>query len=156
MKTALALLAALGVISSASAGLLDQVKSVLTSTNATGTNSLLTAAATGSLSQEQMIAGLKEALSKGVTNAVSFLGRTNGFLTNMNVRIPMPEKLQKVESALRLAGQGQLADDFVGSMNHAAEQAVPVAASVFGDAIKQMSIADAKAILTGTNDAATQ
>ena len=77
-------------------------------------------------------------------------------MTNVNVRIPMPEKLQKVESALRLAGQNKMADDFVGSMNHAAEQAVPVAASVFGDTIKQMGIADAKAILSGTNDAATQ
>lgn len=156
MKTSLAILAAAAVVFSARAGFLDQVKSALTTTNSTGTNSLLSSATTGTLSQEQMVGGLKEALSKGVATAVASLGRTNGFLTNVNVRIPMPEKLQKVESVLRVAGQGQMADDFVGSMNHAAEQAVPVAASVFGDAIKQMSIADAKAILSGTNDAATQ
>ena len=112
--------------------------------------------AAGALSQDQMVGGLKEALGKGVEHAVSSLGHDGGFLTNLNVKIPMPEKLQKVESALRLAGQNQMADDFVGSMNHAAEQAVPVAAGVFGDAIKQMSIEDAKGILAGPNDAATQ
>ena len=157
MKTFLALLTtAVVTVTTAHAGLLDEVKSVLTSTNSTSTNSLLSSVGAGTLSQEQMVGGLKEALSKGVERAVASLGRTNGFLTNLNVHIPMPAKLQKVESALRVAGQGQLADDFVGSMNHAAEQAVPVAASVFGDAIKQMSIADAKIILSGTNDAATQ
>lgn len=156
MKRYLVLLAALLSLSSAHAGLLDGLNSALASTNATGTNSQLSAAAGGNLSQEQVVAGLKEALGKGVERAVASLGKTNGFLTNVNVRIPMPGKLQKVETVLRTAGQSQLADDFVGSMNHAAEQAVPVAASVFADALKQMSIADAKAILSGTNDAATQ
>lgn len=108
------------------------------------------------LSQDQVVQGLKEALSKGVQNAVSQLGRNDGFLTNLNVKIPMPEKLHTVEKTLRALGQNRLADDFVGSMNHAAEKAVPEAAAVFGDAIKQMSIADAKAILAGTNNAATE
>jgi hypothetical protein len=133
----------------ARAGFLDQLKSAITPTNKTVT-------AAGALSQDQMAGGLKEALSKGVEHAVSSLGHDGGFLTNLNVKIPMPEKLQKVESALRLAGQNQMADDFVGSMNHAAEQAVPAAAGVFGDAIKQMSIEDAKGILAGANDSATQ
>jgi hypothetical protein len=133
----------------ARAGFFDQLKSAVTTTNSTMT-------AAGALSQDQMVGGLKEALGKGVEHAVSSLGHDGGFLTNLNVKIPMPEKLQKVESALRLAGQNQMADDFVGSMNHAAEQAVPVAAGVFGDAIKQMSIEDAKGILAGPNDAATQ
>ena len=155
MKTFLAMLTAVVTVSTAHAGLLDQVKSALT-TNSVATNSLLSSAATGTLSQEQMVGGLKEALSKGVTHAVASLGRNDGFLTNLNVKIPMPTKLQKMETVLRTAGQAQLADDFVGSMNHAAEQAVPAAAEVFGDAIKQMSIADAKTILAGTNDAATQ
>ena len=108
------------------------------------------------LSQDQVVGGLKEALGKGVERAVSSLGHDGGFLTNLNVKIPLPEKLQTVEKTLRLAGQSQLADDFVGSMNHAAEKAVPVAAGVFGDAIKQMSIADGKAILSGASDSATQ
>ncbi len=131
------------------AGWLDQLKSAFTSTNAS-------AAATSALTSDQMVGGLKEALSKGVEQAVASLGREGGFLTNLNVRIPMPEKLQSVEKALRAVGQHQLADDFVGSMNHAAEKAVPVAAGVFGDAIKQMTIADAKSILSGPDDAATQ
>ena len=67
----------------------------------------------------------------------------------------MPAKLRSVEKTLRTLKQDQLADDFVNTMNHAAEQAVPEAANVFGEAIKQMSIADAKSILTGTNNAAT-
>lgn len=156
MKTLLVLFIALFTVSSSRAGLFDSVKSALTTTNSTGTNSLLSSAAAGNLSQEQVVARLKEALGKGVERAVASLGQTNGFLTNLNVRIPMPTKLQKVETVLRAAGQGHLVDDFVGSMNHAAEQAVPVAASVFADSIKQMSIADAKSILTSTNDAATQ
>ena len=106
--------------------------------------------------EDQIVGGLKEALAKGVERAVSSLGRTDGFLTNLNVKVLMPEKLRPVEKGLRVAGQGQLVDDFVASMNRPAEQAVPTAAAVFGDSIKQMSIADAKAILSSTNDAATQ
>ena len=109
-----------------------------------------------SLSQDQVVQGLKEALGKGVRQAVGSLGHEGGFLTNLNVRIPMPEKLHTAEKTLRTLGQQKLADDFVATMNHAAEQAVPEAASVFGDAIKGMSIEDAKAILTGSDDAATQ
>lgn len=133
----------------APAGFFDQLKSTLTTTNGTAT-------AISSLSQDQVVGGLKQALSLGVSNAVASLGRNDGFLTNLTVKIPLPPKLQSVESALRMAGQGQLADNFISSMNHAAEQAVPVAAGVFGDAISQMSIADAKGILAGPDDAATQ
>ncbi|MGD0744029.1 MAG: DUF4197 domain-containing protein [Verrucomicrobiota bacterium] len=134
----------------AHAGIFDQLKSALTTTNSAATT------AVSALSSDQVAGGLKEALGKGVSNAVVSLGHDGGFLTNLNVKIPMPEKLQKVESALRLAGQSQLADGFIASMNHAAEQAVPVAAGVFGDAIQQMTIADAKGILAGPDDAATQ
>jgi hypothetical protein len=133
----------------AHAGFFDQFKSVLSTTNSP-------VATVSSLSQDQIVAGLKQALSLGVSNAVATLGRSDGFLTNLNVKIALPGKLQSVEQALRLAGQNQLADNFVASMNHAAEQAVPLAAGVFSDAIQQMSIADARAILAGTNDAATQ
>ena len=68
----------------------------------------------------------------------------------------MPEKLRAVEKTLRTLKQDKLADDFVTTMNHAAEQAVPQAATVFADAVKNMSIEDAKMVLTGTNNAATQ
>jgi hypothetical protein len=153
MKTTLAFIVSGAALASlaitARAGFFDQLKSAVTTTNSTVT-------AVPALSQDQMVGGLKEALGKGVEHAVSSLGHDGGFLTNLDVKIPMPGKLQTVEKTLRLAGQNQLADDFVSSMNHAAEQAVPAAASVFGDAIKQMSIADAKGILSGPNDSATQ
>jgi hypothetical protein len=111
---------------------------------------------TSPLSQDQMIGGLKEALGKGVQQAVSRLGHDGGFLTNLNVRIPMPEKLKTVERTLRLLKQDKMADEFVATMNHAAEQAVPAAADVFTGAVKNMSFDDARSILTGTNNAATQ
>lgn len=138
------------ICSTAHAGFFDELKSTLTTSNGAASS------AVAGLSQSQIADGLKEALGKGVSNAVVSLGHNDGFLTNAMVKIPLPGKLASVESALKLAGQGQLADNFIASMNHAAEQAVPVAAGVFGDAISQMSIADAQAILTSTNDAATE
>ncbi len=108
------------------------------------------------LSQDQMVNGLKEALAKGVQQADATLGRSDGFLKDLNVKIPMPESLQKVEKTLRTLRQDKLADEFVTTMNRAAEQAVPEAAAVLGESVKQMSIADARAILTGTNNAATR
>ncbi len=109
-----------------------------------------------SLPQDQIVVGLKDALAKGLQQAIARLGHDGGFLTNVSVKIPMPDKLQKVESAIRAMKQDQLADDFVDTMNHAAEAAVPEAGSVFADALKQMTIADAKSILSGPNDAATR
>ena len=123
-----------------------------TSTNATPDAN----AALAALSTDQVVGGLKDALGNGLQHAISQLGHDGGFLTNLNVKIPLPEKLQYVEKALRAAKQDKLADDFIATMNHAAEQAVPAAASVFGDAVKQMSVDDAKSILTGPQDAATQ
>jgi len=111
---------------------------------------------TSNLSQEQMIGGLKEALGKGVEQAIARLGHDGGFLTNLAVKIPLPEKLRGVEKTLRMVKQEKLADDFVNTMNHAAEQAVPEAGSVFREAITGMSVADAKTILTGNTNAATQ
>src|SRR5690242_14330932 len=108
------------------------------------------------LSQDQLVQGLREALNKGVQHAVAELGHNGGFLTNLQVRIPMPQKLQTVEKTLRTFGEGQLADEFVATMNHAAEQAVPQATKVFIAAVQGMTIADAKTILTGPDDAATQ
>jgi uncharacterized protein DUF4197 len=83
------------------------------------------------LSHDQVVQGLKDALAKGLQQAIAGLGHDGGFLTNLNVKIPMPEKLQKVETTLRAMKQDKLADDFVTTMNHAAEQAVPAAGSVF-------------------------
>lgn len=113
-------------------------------------------AALAALSDSQVAGGLKDALGNGLQHAIAGLGHDGGFLTNLEVKIPLPQKLQSAESAVRALGQGKLVDDFVATMNHAAEQAVPAAAEVFGDAVKQMSIDDAKAILTGPQDSATQ
>jgi hypothetical protein len=110
----------------------------------------------GALTQDQMVGGLKEALAKGVQQAVSSLGKPDGFLQDAGVIIPMPEQLQEVEKTLRTLRQDKLADEFVTTLNRAAEQAVPDAAAVLGEAVKQMSITDAKTILTGKNKAATQ
>ena len=137
----------------AQAGLLDALGLGKKATNDTAA---LPSALTASLSQDQVVEALKEALGKGVQQAVSQLGHEGGFLTNLNVKIPMPEKLHTVEKTLRALKQDQLADQFIATMNHAAEQAVPEAAGVFADAVKGMSIEDAKAILMGTNNAATQ
>jgi hypothetical protein len=137
---------------SSRAGWLDKLGFGSSSTN----SSAMASSALGALSNDQVVSGLKEALGNGLQHAVASLGRDGGFLTNLNVKIPMPEKLQTVEKTLRALKQDKLADEFVATMNHAAEQAVPEAAVVFGDAVKQMSISDAKSILTGTNNAATQ
>lgn len=134
----------------ATAGILDFLGDKKSSSKTP--NALLTQA----LGNDQMVAGLKEALGKGVEQAVSRLGTEGGFLTNVTVKIPVPESLRRVERLARAAGQEKLADDFVASLNHAAEKAVPAAAAVFGEALQQMSIDDAKNILTGPVDAATQ
>lgn len=107
------------------------------------------------LSQDQMVAGLKEALIKGVQQAVAALGKPDGFLKDPQVRIPMPDHLKRVEQSLRALRQDALADEFVTTLNRAAEKAVPEAVAVLSDAVKQLTIADARGILTGSNNAAT-
>lgn len=105
----------------------------------------------------EIVGGLKEALTGGVKFAVETLGKENGFLDDARVKIPLPGSLQKIEKGLRFAGQGKAVDEFVASMNHAAEKAVPVAIDVFVDAIKQMTFDDARKILfSGQDDSATQ
>jgi hypothetical protein len=108
------------------------------------------------LSSEQVAQALKEALGKGLQQAVSTLGQPGGFLTNLNVKIPIPDKLQLIEKGLRAINQGQYADQCIITMNQAAEQAVPAAADVFVNSLKNMSVEDAKGLLSGTQDAATQ
>jgi hypothetical protein len=108
------------------------------------------------LSHEEVASGLKEALSKGVQQAVASLGTEDGFLKDLKVKIPMPETLKKVDKTLRMLRQDKLADEFVTTMNRAAEKAVPEAAAVLGDSIKQMTLTDAKSILTGSTNAATK
>jgi hypothetical protein len=124
--------------------------------NATTNSAAVLPGSMAELSTDQITRGLKEALARGLDQAISHLGREGGFLTNAQVRIPMPEKLRSVETVLRRFGQDQLADEFVASMNHAAEKAVPAAAGVFAESLKQMTVEDARGILKGGDDAATQ
>lgn len=108
------------------------------------------------LTREQMVAGLKEALNHGVDHAVSDLGREGGFLSNIEVRIPIPESLAPVERTLRTLGQGPLVDEFQATINRAAEHAVPEAVEVLVDSVRQMRLADAARILHGPDTAATE
>jgi hypothetical protein len=109
-----------------------------------------------SLTNTEASGGLKEALTQGVGKAVSTLGVTDGFFGNKEVKIPLPKSLKKIEKGMKLMGMGKQSDELVLKMNRAAEAAVPEAKALLVDSIKQMSLADAKAILTGPQDAATQ
>jgi hypothetical protein len=108
------------------------------------------------LSQSDASAGLKEALIQGAGKAVGKLGTVDGFFKNPQVKIPLPESMQKAEKAMRMFGMGKQADDLVLRMNRAAEAAVPEAQALLVNSVKQMSVADAKSILSGGDDAATQ
>lgn len=108
------------------------------------------------LTNKEASGGLKEALIVGAQNAVSKLGAADGFFGNPQVKIPLPATMQKAEKAMRMLGMGKQADELVLKMNRAAEEAVPEAKSLLIDAVKKMSVADAKSILTGGDDAATQ
>ncbi len=110
----------------------------------------------GDLTDGEASGGLKEALTQGATQAVSLLGKPDGFLKNKKVRIPLPDGLAQAEPVLRGMGQGQALDDLVTAMNRAAEQAVPKAQELLVKAVREMSVTDAKNILTGGDDAATR
>jgi hypothetical protein len=107
------------------------------------------------LSNSDIIKGLKEALRVGTGNAVTYVSKTNGYYKNGNIRIPLPESVQKVEKVLRIAGYGKQVDDFELSMNRAAEKAAPEAKSIFWSAVKGMKFADARKILNGRDNEAT-
>ena len=120
---------------------------------------ICTAASAGSLSDLTNMdasTGLRQALAQGANQAVSSLGKKDGFLLNKQVRIPLPPRLAKAEKLMRLAGMGTQADDLVVAMNRAAEAAVPEAKPLLLDAVKSMSVDDAKKILTGGDDSVTQ
>jgi hypothetical protein len=109
----------------------------------------------GALTNDQIIAGLKEALAVGTEKAVALGSKPDGYYKNPDIKIPLPESVQKAEKLLRAAGYGEKVDNFELSMNRAAERAAPEAKSIFGDAIKQMSFDDANKILNGPDNAAT-
>lgn len=108
-----------------------------------------------SLNQEDIANGLKEALTIGAEKGCSKLSQTDAFLKNAALKILMPPEAQKVEKTLRGLGFNQLADDFIISMNRAAEDACKTAAPIFVKAIKEMSITDGIQILKGSDSSAT-
>jgi hypothetical protein len=109
-----------------------------------------------SLSNQEAGTGMRDALTQGAGKAVELLGRPGGFLDNPKVKIPLPDTLRRVESGMRLLGMKKQADELVVSMNRAAEAAVPEAKALLVDAVKNMSVQDAKKILTGGDTAATE
>lgn len=110
----------------------------------------------GGLSDGKVVSGLKEALKISAENAVGITGREHGYFANEAIKILMPGKLRSAEKGLRMVGMGDKIDEFVLSMNRAAERAAPFAKSIFWDAIKEMTFSDARQILSGDDTAATQ
>lgn len=108
------------------------------------------------LSNQDAARGVKGALTSGAASAISKLGVPGGFLDNPKVRIPLPPALDQIAKGMRFLGQGKDADELVAAMNKAAEQAVPQAKGLIINAVKAMSIADAKKILTGGDESGTQ
>ncbi|WP_452228938.1 DUF4197 domain-containing protein [Lacinutrix sp. MEBiC02404] len=110
----------------------------------------------GSLSESEIGSGLREALELGIDKQVTKLTQKDGFFKNELVKIVLPEELQKVDKALRDIGLSSLADEGLKVLNRAAEDAVSEATPIFVNAVKDITFADAKNILLGKNDAATQ
>ena len=107
------------------------------------------------LSNADATAGVRTALEKGASVAVAQLGKQNGFLDNDKVKIQLPSVLDKAMPLLRLTGQGKKLDDLQVAMNHAAESAVAKAEPLLLNAVKNMSVTDAKNILTGGDTSVT-
>jgi hypothetical protein len=107
------------------------------------------------LSNKDATSGVKAALEKGADVAVSKLGQQNGFLNNEKVKIQLPSVLDKAMPILKMTGQGKKVEDLQVSMNHAAESAVSMAKPLLLDAVKNMSVTDAKNILTGGDTSVT-
>ena len=107
------------------------------------------------LSEDSIIAGLKEALQVGVGKAVDYSSKADGYLENPQIKIPMPEKIQNVAEMLTNIGLQKPVDDFVLSMNRAAEAASPQAKDILLSAVNKMTFDDAKNVLNGGDTAAT-
>lgn len=107
------------------------------------------------LSNKDAVAGLKLALDKGSLAAISILGKTDGFLGNDKVRIPLPGYLNDAAGLLRTLGQGEQVDALITAMNRGAEAAVPKAKAMLARAVQNMTVDDAKGILAGGNTAVT-
>jgi hypothetical protein len=145
-RIVLPLLLLTSVASFAQSGLLKKASGILSkASGGSGT----------SLTNDEIVAGLKDALSVGAQNSANKLSSVDGFFANAAIKVLMPPEAQKVEKTLRAAGMGKLVDNAILSMNRAAEDASKSAAPIFVNAIKSMSIQDALGILKGSDTAAT-
>ena len=131
---------------------LDELKQPAAATSAPAANS----SGLAQFSAQQQADSLKQALTQGAETAVRNLAKENGYLGNDKVRIPLPENLHNAERTMRKFGMGKYADELTTSMNRAAEAAVPEARALLIAAVKNMTVTDAKTILLGNDDAATQ
>jgi hypothetical protein len=132
------------------------IRSILCSTSLLIAFAAFATTGVASLTSNEAGTGLKAAITRGSEFAVAELGKNGGFLGNERVRIALPESLRKAESAARTLGFGTQADALIEAMNHAAEAAVLEARPLLVNAVKNMSFKDAKDILLGEQDAATQ
>ena len=126
-------------------GLFNKATSILSKTSGSSSN----------LSSDEIITGLKEALSLGAEKSTAKLSAPDGFFKDAAVKILLPQQVQDIEKKMRMFGLGKLVDNAELSMNRAAEDASKSAAPIFLSAIKQMSVTDALSILRGTDTAAT-
>lgn len=110
----------------------------------------------GALPTSEIADGIKQALAKGTEEAVNQLGHSGGFWGNPRFQIPLPGPIAKAQSILDSVGKGAQLDQLHVSINRAAEQAVPMAADVFGQAVQELTLNDVRGILNGPQDAATQ
>jgi len=140
------LLISVSLLSFSQKGILGSVKDAVNKVKGGGGSSL---------SNEDIVAGLKEALSQGSTKSSDKVSGVDGFFKDAAIKILMPEQVQKVEKKMRTLGMGKMVDNAILSMNRAAEDASKSAAPIFLNAIKSMSISDALNILRGADTAAT-
>ncbi len=121
-----------------------------------GLKKLFSSSKLASVDENAIVKALKEAISIGTDNAVTSASEPDGYLTNQAIKILIPDNFKKIADGLRKIGYDKPVDDFILSMNRAAEKAAPKAKSIFIDAIKEMTFDDAKKILNGNETAATE
>lgn len=158
-----ALLAAIPFSASAQSSLFEQGRGLLNqlpsgaSPGSPGASPQRSVSGSGaSLNQSEIGSGLKDALKVASRRVVGRVGKTDGYYGDPAIRIPLPDPLQKIEGPLKSVGASGMLDDLRLKMNRAAERAAPKALNIFTDAISRMTIDDARSILTGPQDAATQ
>lgn len=158
MRNVLAGIMVLAVLfgGAARANLLDKAKDLLNKDKGGAAKQSSTAASPAAKDEKTVAAGLKEALTIGSQKAVEAVAKQDGYFGNPKIRIPLPDNIRKAERMLRKAGLAKQVDEFVLTMNRAAEKAAPVARDIFIGAVKEMTVTDALGILRGGDTAATE